>query len=77
MHCTSHESYLQNVVAMYEEERSGLELENVGPTILKTASPLMTHWSPAVLDCRGFSHDVTKIQTTKLVILLIYYSNDV
>ena len=32
MHRTSHESYLQNVVAKYEQERSGLSLENVGPT---------------------------------------------
>ena len=32
MHRTSHESYLQHVVATYEKERSGLKLENVEPT---------------------------------------------
>ena len=32
MHRTSHESYLQHVVATYEWEGSGLKLENVGPT---------------------------------------------
>ena len=30
----------------------------------------------SVGNCR-FSHDVTKIQTTKLLILLIFYFNDV
>jgi len=34
MHHTSHESYLQRVVATYKKERSGLKLENVGPTFL-------------------------------------------
>jgi len=32
IHRTSHESYSQHVVATYVWERSGLKLENVGPT---------------------------------------------
>ena len=49
MHRTSHESYLQHVVATYEKERSGQKLENVGSTF-SSLTTLLGRKSPKIVD---------------------------